>query len=95
MAIDGGKTGYLIMARALGRACWPNSNGFKGLRRIRSAEAAQKAAQGFLLILGVLGMITIFGSVWFGFRLSKSSRPHFALQGPRALRKAISISSRG
>ena len=43
--------------------------GFEEYAQLKQLKKPLKVS--FLLILGVLGMITIFGSVWFGFRLSK------------------------
>ena len=45
------------------------SKGFEEYAQLKQLKKPLKVS--FLLILGVLGMITIFGSVWFGFRLSK------------------------
>ena len=73
LAIDGGKTGYLITAESIGQGLLAKleriSKGFEEYAQLKQLKKPLKVS--FLLILGVLGMITIFGSVWFGFRLSK------------------------
>ena len=96
LAIDGGKTGYLITAESIGQGLLAKleriSKGFEEYAQLKQLKKPLKVS--FLLILGVLGMITIFGSVWFASACPKSSRPPFWLwrKGPRALRKATSIS---
>ena len=73
LAIDGGETGYLITAESIGQGLLAKleriSKGFEEYAQLKQLKKPLKVS--FLLILGVLGMITIFGSVWFGFRLSK------------------------
>lgn len=73
LAIDGGRNGYLITAESIGQGLLSKlekiSNGFEEYAQLKQLKKPLKVS--FLLILGVLGMITIFGSVWFGFRLSK------------------------
>ena len=73
LAIDGGKNGYLITAESIGQGLLTKleriSKGFEEYAQLKQLKKPLKVS--FLLILGILGMITIFGSVWFGFRLSK------------------------
>ncbi|MDD6088571.1 MAG: ATP-binding protein [Desulfovibrionaceae bacterium] len=45
------------------------SDGFAEYARVKQLKKPLKVS--FSLILGVLGMTIIFGSIWFGFRLSK------------------------
>ncbi len=72
-ALHGGKQGYLITAESIGQGLLAKleriSKGFEEYAQLKQLKKPLKVS--FLLILGVLGMITIFGSVWFGFRLSK------------------------
>lgn len=72
-ALDGGRKGYLITAESIGQGLLAKleriSKGFEEYAQLKQLKKPLKVS--FLLILGVLGMITIFGSVWFGFRLSK------------------------
>ncbi|MEG2005709.1 MAG: HAMP domain-containing protein, partial [Bilophila sp.] len=73
LAIDGGRSGYLVTAESIGQGLLTKleriSNGFEEYAQLKQLKKPLKVS--FMLILGVLGMITIFGSVWFGFRLSK------------------------
>ncbi len=73
LAIDGGRNGYLLTAESIGQGLLSKlekiSNGFEEYAQLKQLKKPLKVS--FLLILGVLGMITIFGSIWFGFRLSK------------------------
>ncbi len=73
LAVDGGKAGYLVTAESIGQGLLAKleriSNGFEEYAQMKQLKKPLKVS--FLLILGILGMITIFGSVWFGFRLSK------------------------
>lgn len=73
LAVDGGRAGYLVTAESIGQGLLSKleriSNGFEEYAQLKQLKKPLKVS--FLLILGVLGMITIFGSIWFGFRLSK------------------------
>lgn len=73
LAIDKGRTGYLITAESIGQGLLTKleriSNGFEEYANLKQLKKPLKIS--FLLILGILSMIIIFGSVWFGFRLSK------------------------
>lgn len=82
LAVDGGRTGYLITAESIGQGLMAKldgiSRGFDEYAQLKQLKKPLKVS--FQLILGVLGMITIFGSIWFGFRLSKEmSAPILAL----------------
>lgn len=73
LAIDKGRTGYLVTAESIGQGLLTKldriSNGFEEYAHLKQLKKPLKIS--FLLILGILSMIIIFGSVWFGFRLSK------------------------
>ncbi len=73
LAVDGGRTGYLVTAESIGQGLLAKleriSTGFEEYAQLKQLKKPLKVS--FQLILGVLGMITIFGSIWFGFRLSK------------------------
>lgn len=73
LAIDNGRSGYLITAESIGQGLLTKldriSNGFEEYTNLKQLKKPLKIS--FLLILGILSMIIIFGSVWFGFRLSK------------------------
>ena len=73
LAVDGGRSGYLVTAESIGQGLLAKleriSKGFEEYAQMKQLKRPLKVS--FFLILGVLGMITIFGSVWFGFRLSK------------------------
>ncbi len=82
LAVDGGRTGYLVAAESIGEGLMAKldgiARGFDEYAQLKQLKKPLKVS--FQLILGVLGMITIFGSVWFGFRLSKEmSAPILAL----------------
>lgn len=73
LSIDNGRTGYLVTAESIGQGLLTKldriSNGFEEYTNLKQLKKPLKIS--FLLILGILSMIIIFGSVWFGFRLSK------------------------
>ncbi len=73
LAVDSGRTGYLVTAESIGQGLLAKleriSRGFEEYAQLKQLKKPLKVS--FQLILGVLGMITIFGSIWFGFRLSK------------------------
>lgn len=73
LAVDNGRTGYLVTAESIGQGLLAKlesiSKGFEEYAQLKQLKKPLKVS--FQLILGVLGMITIFGSIWFGFRLSK------------------------
>lgn len=73
LAVDGGRAGYLVTAESIGEGLLAKleriSRGFEEYAQLKQLKKPLKVS--FLLILGVLGMITVFGAIWFGFRLSK------------------------
>lgn len=73
LAVDGGKGGYLVSAERIGQGLMAKldriTKGFDEYAQLKQLKKPLKVS--FQLILGVLGLITIFGSVWFAFRLSK------------------------
>ena len=73
LAVDGGRTGYLLSAETIGRGLMAKldgiSRGFEEYAYLKQLKNPLKLS--FLLILGILGLVTIFGSIWLGFRLSK------------------------
>lgn len=73
LAIDGGRSGYLVTAESIGQGLLLKleriSRGFEEYAQLKQLKKPLRVS--FMLILGILGMIIIFGSVWFGFRLSK------------------------
>ena len=73
LAVDNGRTGYLVTAESIGQGLLAKleriSKGFEEYAQLKQLKKPLKVS--FQLILGVLGMITIFGSIWFGFKLSK------------------------
>ena len=81
-SLDGGKKGYLVTSESIGQGLLAKlekiSKGFEEYAQLKQLKKPLKVS--FLLILGVLGMITIFGSIWFGFKLSKEfTEPILAL----------------
>lgn len=73
LAVDNGKSGYLVTAESIGQGLLLKleriSRGFEEYAQLKQFKKPLRVS--FMLILGLLGMIIIFGSVWFGFRLSK------------------------
>lgn len=73
LAVDCGKSGYLITAESIGQGLLAKleriSRGFEEYAQLKQLKKPLRVS--FMMILGILGMIIIFGSVWFGFRLSK------------------------
>lgn len=81
-AVDGGKTGFLISAESIGQGLMSKleriAKGFEDYTKLKQLKKPLKVS--FSLILGVLGLVIVFGSVWFGFRLSKEmTAPMLAL----------------
>ncbi len=72
-AVDEGRSGYLITVESIGQGLLAKlegiSQGFEEYAQLKQLKKPLRVS--FMLILGILGMIIIFGSVWFGFRLSK------------------------
>lgn len=73
LAVNKGQGGYLITAERIGQGLVAKLNrisqGFDEYAQLKQLKKPLKVS--FQLILGVLGLITVFGSVWFAFRLSK------------------------
>ncbi len=73
LAVDEGEKGYLVTAETIGHGLMSKlggiSKGFEEYTQLKQFKKPLKVS--FQLILGVLGMTTVFGAVWFGFRLSK------------------------
>ncbi len=73
LAVQGGQGGYLLTAERIGQGLMVKldrlTQGFDEYTQLKQLKKPLKVS--FQLILGVLGLITIFGSIWFGFRLSK------------------------
>lgn len=73
LAMNGGRYGYLVTAESIGQGLLLKleriSRGFEEYAQLKQLKKPLRVS--FMLILGILGMIIIFGSVWFGFRLSK------------------------
>ena len=73
LAVNKGRSGYLLTAESIGRGLMNKldriTRGFEEYAYLKQLKNPLKLS--FLLILGVLGLATIFGSIWLGFRLSK------------------------
>ena len=71
--VDGGKTGYLLLAESIGQGLWYKMEqvvrGLDEYRELRSLKTPWK--WNLYLILGVMTMLIVLGAVWFGFRLAK------------------------
>ena len=72
-AINQGKNGFLVTADSIGQGLMAKLNGisrgFEEYARLKQFKKPLKVS--LQLILGVLAMLTLFGSIWYGFRLSK------------------------
>ena len=72
-AIHRGKDGFLVTADSIGQGLMAKLNGisrgFEEYARLKQFKKPLKVS--LQLILGVLAMLTLFGSIWYGFRLSK------------------------
>lgn len=73
MPVDDGKTGYLVMVESLGQGVM-----FKLDRIVRGVDEYKKLKNlkhplkiTLYFILGVLSLLIVLGSMWFGFRLAK------------------------
>ena len=82
LAVDGGKSGFLLSSENIGQGLMSKlegiSKGFEEYSYLKQFKNPLKLS--FLLILGILGMVTIFGSIWMAFRLSKQiTEPILAL----------------
>ncbi len=73
LAVDKSRTGYLITAESIGQGLLTKldriTTGFEEYAHLKQLKKPLKLS--FIFILGILAMIIIFGSIWFGFRLSK------------------------
>lgn len=82
LAVDAGRGGYVVGAERIGHGLMTKleriTRGFEEYAQLKQLKKPLKVS--FQLILGVLGLITVFGSVWFAFRLSKEmTEPILAL----------------
>lgn len=73
LAVDGGKAGYLVVAESIGQGLMFKLNriskGFDEYKNLKNFKNPLKVS--FVVILGVLSLVIIFGGMWFGFRIAK------------------------
>ncbi len=73
LAVDGGKNGFLLTSESIGHGLMTKlegiSKGFEEYSYLKQLKNPLKLS--FSLILGILGLVTVFGSIWMAFRLSK------------------------
>jgi len=73
MPVDEGKTGYLILGENIGSGLLYKLDqivrGVDEYKKIKAMKYPIKVA--LYMILGVMTLLIIFGSMWFGFRLAK------------------------
>ncbi len=72
-ALDSKNSIYLLSAESIGQGLMSKLNritqGFEEYSKMKQFKNPLKLS--FLMILGILCLITIFGAIWLGFRLSK------------------------
>jgi len=73
LPVDKGESGYLVMVENIGSGLIATlsriSRGFTEYAQLKQLKKPLKVS--LQLILAVLAMFTLFGAIWYGFRLSK------------------------
>jgi two-component system, NtrC family, nitrogen regulation sensor histidine kinase NtrY len=91
LPVDNGRTGYLVLGENLGRGLLFKLEqivtGVEEYKKLRTMKYPLKVA--LYMFLGVVSLLVIFGSLWFGFRMAKEiSSPVLALaQGAQRIAK--------
>jgi two-component system nitrogen regulation sensor histidine kinase NtrY len=71
--VDKGKTGYLVVGETLEQGLWLKldyiAKGLEEYKNLKSLKQPIKA--GLYTTLGIMTLVIIFGSTWFGFKLSR------------------------
>ncbi len=73
LAVENGEKGYLVTAESISQGLMTKLNrisrGFEEYARLKQLKKPLKVS--IQLILAVLALLVLFGSIWYGFRLSK------------------------
>ncbi|MDQ7032772.1 MAG: ATP-binding protein [Desulfonauticus sp.] len=80
--VDKGKTGYLVIGEDLEGGLWKKlDNIARGLEEYKNLQSLKQPIKlGLYTTLGIMTLVIILGSIWFGFKLSKEiSEPVQAL----------------
>ncbi|WP_456325488.1 ATP-binding protein [Desulfonauticus submarinus] len=71
--VDKGKTGYLVVGENLEGGLWQKLDSIaRGLEEYKNLQSLKQPIKvGLYTTLGIMTLVIIFGSTWFGFKLSR------------------------